>query len=813
MNSTNRIKKLLGTTLIAAAMMGGAPLGAQTAGDAQQITIPAQSLASALARFNAETGLQVVAPAELTRNRSSAVVDGVLTPEAALSALLAGTGLSYEVTSGGSYLITPAPEAPLQADGPVTLNTLTVTARRFEESLQDVPGSVLVLPDEEIERSNITDLDDIVLRAPNVNSIEGGAPTDAQLSIRGLSNLISASGTGPTNGVYIDEVIINPTGRNTGLNPTLVDLERVEVLYGPQGTTYGRGTIGGAINYVTKKPTEAFEASIEGQAASFPDGRIRGMVNGPILDNNLLNGRVTFFAEGANSFLDTPNLPDNEGLDTSDFGGRIALRSQPNDRLTIDFSATYERNNYVDSNTATEESIEAGERLLYLPNEEGDFSVDRFLTALRADYETGFGTASSITSFFIVEEDGVGDGDVSALDALVIGLKNQTRSIGQEFRFASDKLPLPYLGPTSFTVGTNFSFNRDQSENFSLSGSTLEFLFGGPGALTAESERNVTNFAVFGDVIFEPVERLELGAGVRFNLDHVEFEQSDTTSGVFLLLGGDPTSQFSDSETFTGISPKGSLTYSWTDDLSTYVTISTGYRSGGFNSSPNPVSQTFEEEKAINYEGGFRSGWLDNKVIVNGSGFATFYKDLQVFSNVPTIGLPITIIDNAAKARSIGAEISLRTFPIEGLFLGVDYGLAKTKFVEFEDSLVGDITGERLPNAPVHTFSLTGEYAHPVLDDTADAFFRTEYSYTSSFFNGVGDSIVAGEDFGSRNIINLRTGLRSENLEVELFIENLLDELYQTGETSGIVASLLGTPRQGEVGPPRHFGLRARVLF
>ncbi|MEM0944801.1 MAG: TonB-dependent receptor, partial [Pseudomonadota bacterium] len=228
---------------------------------------------------------------------------------------------------------------------------------------------------------------------------------------------------------------------------------------------------------------------------------------------------------------------------------------------------------------------------------------------------------------------------------------------------------------------------------------------------------------------------------------------------------------------------------------------------------PNNFSIEFDEERAINYEGGFRSSWFDGKLNVNGSGFATFYKDLQTFTNVPTMTMPISIIDNAAKARSIGTEISIQARPVDGLFLGADYGLALTRFVEFTDSLVGDITGERLPNAPVHSFSLIGEYAHPILQNRADAFLRGEYSYTSDFFNGVGDSLVAGEDFGNRHIVNLRAGFRADRVEVEAFVENLFDEVYQTGETSGIAASTLNEPRQGEVGPTRRFGIRARVLF
>ncbi|MEM1385420.1 MAG: TonB-dependent receptor [Pseudomonadota bacterium] len=813
---------LAGALTFAIGAMPGTPAQAQGAGDTRDYAIAAGPLDDSLSRLAREAGITLSYDPALAEGETASALTGRYTTEEALAALLAGTGLRHSFADADTVTVQRIARKNGEGSddgGPILLNELTVTARRFEESLLDVPGSVTVLSDQEIERSNITDLNDIVLRAPNVNYIEGGAPTDAQLSIRGLSNLISASGTGPTNGVYIDEVIINPTGRNTGLDPSLFDLERVEILYGPQGTTFGRGAIGGAINYVTKKPTSDFEASLEAEVGSFPDGGVRGFVNGGLLRDDLLNARLSFFGRAADGFIDTPNLDEDQGLDTSDFGARLALRSEPTERLTIDWSGAYERNNYVDSTIATEESILANDPV-YLPNEEGDVSADRLLTSLRADYELDVGTVTSLTSFFFVEEDAFSDTDVSPFDGTVADFSSETRSIAQEFRFSSEKLDVPVIGPTSFIVGTNFSFNRDETEATSIAGSdfgppTVPFFpFPLEGTSFSTDTRTVTNVAVFGDVIFEPIDRLELGAGARFNYDRVEVDSpADIFTGNVGLVSQAPFA-FADSETFTGVSPKGSARYAWTEDFSTYVAISTGYRSGGFNTgAPSVDLITFEEEKAINYEGGFRSTWLDGRLTVNGTGFATFYRDLQTFSTVPVLPMPVVLIENAARARSVGAEMSFRLSPIEGLVLGVDYGLAKTKFVEFEDSLVGDVTGESLPNAPVHTASVIGDYALPVFDDRADVFLRGEYSYTSDYFNGIGDSLINGESFGPRNIINLRTGVRAEDFEVELFVENLLDEIYQTGESSGISASLFGSPRHGEIGPRRRFGVRARVFF
>ncbi|MEM6677503.1 MAG: TonB-dependent receptor [Pseudomonadota bacterium] len=799
---------------LVAAPLGAPRFAAAEATTPVQIDLPAQSLRQSLLDLANRTGVNIIASDALVAGLSAGAVSGVLTAEEAVAQLLSGTGLSARASGSDSLIIETSPDASSADDsGALLLNELTVTARRFEETLQDVPGSVFVLPDVEIERSNITDLDDIFLRTPNVNVVERGSPTTGDISIRGISNQIGDTGTGPTNGIYVDEIILNPTGRRIGTDPALFDLERVEVLYGPQGTTFGRGTIGGAINYVTKKPTAEFEASLEAELGSDPDGRLRGVINGAVLGEDLLNARLSFFGQAADGYFDTPNLDEEQGLDSSDYGVRLALRSQPTSRLTLDLTGSYERNNYTDTIQATLDSIE-DEDLVYLPNEKGDLSADRFLTSFRAEYDTGFGTATSLTSFFMVEDGGVSDGDISALDALTFDAEAKTRSIAQEFRFNSATFDVPVLGQTSFILGTNFSFNRDETTFAQIAED--ELVFGPPlipfllpvvGTNTFSTEREISNFAVFGDAIFEPVEGLEFGVGARFTVDRVKVvDDPAVVTGNFGLVVP-PGPGFSASETFSGSSPKGSVKYDWTDNFSTYVVISTGYRSGGFNAlAPTEELLTFDEEKAINYEGGFRSSWLDGDLSVNASAFAIYYKDMQVFTTGISLSNPVTVIQNAAKARSLGAEISIQARPVEGLFLGVDYGLAKTKYIEFVDELVGaDRTGQRLPNAPTHTLNVISDYSLPVLDDRADAFLRGEYSYTST--------VADGDGFQDRHLINLRSGLRAENYEVEVFVENLFDEVYRSGSSSAFIADLFGRPRHGEVGKTRRFGIRGRILF
>lgn len=814
-----RVKSMLAACASAAALVIALP--EISAAQAQNIDVPAQPLPGALAELSAETGLQVLAPSELVSGRSSTSAAGRMTPLQALGTILSGTGLDYRTSDGGSVIVVPGSARASQlSNGNEELigEDIIVTTRRFEENLQDVPGSVVAITGEELERSNIDSIDDYVLRLPNVNYIEGGSPDTYQISIRGLSNFVGASGSGPVNGIYVDEVILNPTGTNFGLDPRLFDLDRVEVAYGPQGTTFGRGAIGGAINFVTRKPSPDFAAEVTVEAGSRPDASASGFINGAILDDSLLSARASFYVDLSDGFIETPNLSEDQGLDTQDFGARIALRSQATDALTLDLSASYELNRYVDSNLIIADNFETDGPLIYPNNFGGSFEVSKFLTTLRADYDVGIGSIISTTSFSASKSEGVGDGDVSQRDALVSFASQETSSIGQEIRFVSDDLDTGFLGSFRVIAGGNVSWNKNENASTLTTGSDplILFLSGGTtGVNTSASEQTIFNAAIFGDLTWEPTSGLEIGAGVRFNYDDVEFTRfaGSSTPNVAALLSAATPLNLQDS--YTGISPKLSLRYEWTDDFSTYLLLSTGYRSGGFNAGPVPDDRrSFDEEYAINYEGGFKSTWLDGRLRVNASAFAIFYDDIQVFASIPTPTTPISLIENAAEARSIGGELSVQAEPVDGLFLAVDYGLTNAEFVSFPNSSLNpsDLSGQTLTNAPEHTLSIVGEYNYPVLSGTADLFLRGEYSYTSDYFNSIDDP-QNDRSFGDRNIVNLRLGIRADNYELELFAENLFDEVYQTGDSSGFAANLFGEPRLGEVGESRRFGIRGTLRF
>ena len=748
--------------------------------------IPAQPLTEALIQFGRQAGLQASTDPSLVQGLRSAPVAGVMTWQQALGTLLAGTGLTYRLNGS---LVTLERAIAEPESGPLRLGDITVTARRTEELVKDVPGSVFVLPSQEIEESNIEDLEDIALFTPNLNVAETGERRFINISIRGISTLTGTQASGPTVGVYLDEVLLNPTGSSIGIDPNLFDLERAEVLYGPQGTAFGRGTIGGAVNYVTKKPTEDFEAELDGEVGSHPDGMLRGVINGSLTGDRTLIARLVAFGRYDDGFIDTPNIGGSN--DEQDYGARLSLRSQPTDRLTLDLAGSFDRTEYRVPNLATRDSIEDGGDLEFLLNRDGENRIDRALVTFRGAYDFDAGTLISNTSYLDTDTKSDNDADLTELDfGFAEGSRTQS-STGQEMRFESEAFSVPLLGQTSFLLGVNGTW-ADESLGSKF--------FDPSGAFVSELDvgKDVFDTGAFGEVRFRPIERLEVAVGGRFTYNEVEVSQAGFEDA---------------SQSFTNFSPKASLLYDWTDNLSTYALISTGFKAGGFNALGTGAlsGREFDSETATNYEAGVKSSWFDDHLFVNLSAFALFYDDIQVPETI-VIGTDVfSPIDNAASARSLGGELGIVALPLDGLQLNLNYGYADARFTDYEDSPLGDLSDEPLSNAPRHTLSFIADYSHPVFDDFADAYIRSEYSFTSSFQDTLSP---ARPKFDAYDVLNLRLGLRADRFDIEAFVENVFDETYVTGIT-GItnIADSLGISDPLEVGTPRRFGVRARVRF
>ncbi|MEM9783216.1 MAG: TonB-dependent receptor [Pseudomonadota bacterium] len=742
---------------MAVAFCVGAP-GAATGQETARYALPAQALDTSLTALAQTSGLEIVFTAETVSGLSAPGLSGVFTPEEALDRLLAGSDLDAVFVDARTVtLAQAAPPTEALDDGPVLLDEIVVTTRRTEERLAEVPGSVVVITGQEIERSNVRDTDDVILRLPNVSFVGGASPVDLNVSIRGVSNLAGFSASGPTNGIFVDGFLLNPTGGRTAINPRLLDLERVETAFGPQGTAFGRGTIGGAINYVTRKPTQDFEASFTGEIGSFPDGDGTVRLNLPL--GEATAARIVAFGEASDGFVDLDAVDDPDSVRRDGAGGRLSLRHAPSDRLTLDASISFDRTRFDGVTSATAESFADGD-----PVSEVDFiddsTLERLLVTGEAAYEFGFGVVRSKTSFLSTDNDLRLDSDDTAEDSAITLSNFEERSIAQEFRFESSAFELPPgFGTVSVNAGVSFSFNRFDQLSDSVFGddtlvffaesaggllpSALSFVLGGdpfnpdpalflvtPGAVPglladagldigvtrSDFTQDVANLGVFGDVRWRPVEELEIAAGARFHRDRVratgEQFSTDTTASLVDLGGlidptgaifGDlltiiaPIAPFEGEEVFTAVTPSASLRYDWSDDFSTYVSFGTGFRPGGFSFTTAGIL-SFDEETVRSVEAGFNASLLDGRVAIRGSGFFLDYDDIQILAADPVeaTGTVEIFVTNAASARSVGAEFGVALAPVEGLRIDVNSGINFARFTDFEDSPFEDDLGNAI---------------------------------------------------------------------------------------------------------------------
>ncbi|MEM8793729.1 MAG: TonB-dependent receptor [Pseudomonadota bacterium] len=781
-------------------ILGGMPVWqpAVATGQTIEYAIPPGPLDIALNRFAAESGVQVIYDSSLADGRTSAGASGALTQETALSAVLAGTGLSYRFT-GAATVVVERIQSSEETDQGILMAPVVVTARRTEEQLQDVPASVFVLSDEDVERSNLTDFDDATLLTPNVDFAGNDNPARIFVSVRGISDLNTAS-TGPTIGFFQDGVLQNNTGQTINLNRRIVDADRVEVIFGPQGTAFGRGTIGGAINVVTNKPTDEFEASLRTEFGSFLDFTGEAVVNLPITDD--LAVRAVAYGEFSNGFIDLPFGDTENSLGSENAGGRLSVRFTPTDRLTFDASVQFDETGVDAPAFGISESVLTGNPAV-LNGTIDELNIERLNIIGEAAYDFDFGTLRSTTAFNRTTFDGIEDFDLSPPDNSTIDRDSLERAVSQELRLETKEFTLPdNFGALSSNLGFIYSDTTGSVDPIFVVNDAL-----GTTTTLSASDTEITNIGIFGDVRWRPIERLEVAAGARFSRDRVVVDQLFSSSGPL----GSFASFFAADDTFTSVTPNASILYNWTDDITTYFSFSTGFRPGGFVSSVTGDPIQFDEERVRNFEGGFRSTWFDDRLAVNASGFALFYDDIQV---------PISFafgggIENAATARSIGAEVNIGAEPIDGLSLQGGLGLSFAKFTDFTESVTGDQTGERLPRAPRTSFTFVGDYEHPApLVRDLVPFARVEYSFRSDFSDALGSDI----ELGGFDVTNFRLGLRGEDLEITLFVENAFNEIYATESFAGSAVGFAPPPEfAGQSilvpGPTRRFGFVTTVRF
>jgi iron complex outermembrane receptor protein len=685
------------------------------------------------------------------------------------------------------------PSAALGREG-LMLEEIVVTAQRREQNLQEVPISVTAFSGTDLLLGNIDSVDEYFSLTPNVSfSADGehGGSRGVEIGIRGVNDLKSGENSVINSiGIYLDEfsVVSVPSGN---INPFLPDMERIEVLRGPQGTYFGRNSLGGALNLTTRSPTDTFEGRVTFEGNVYDTRGEMGsgtlMLNVPISENFLTRG--VFYYEDSSGKVRNIN-PDGVGTGHEYLMGRVTALWTPTERTTVRAMVLYteeeqEGDEIVTSgvwNVDTVDGYALGvtnlteavdpEGIGFWPDNQERVSRDHdeftdnesLIAVLNIRHELSDGVVlKSIT--------GVIDGEQARLfdDDLVGGWDNFFRQGEREGTSYSTELRLEVARESyDWIFGVLYANDDQEQANQVLAGSNTAAPIGplGPDPagvvllpplppglcfLCDEKDFELESVAVFTDYTWHALPRLDLTVGGRYTHDEVS-----TAVDNFGVIFPDITliGTASGEQTFDDFSPRFAARYALTDDLSVYGVISKGYKAGGtslgFNADPVNVplppviAEPFEEETVWNYELGFKSEWFDRRLRVNASAFYLDWSDLQLevfrFLVPGNLQSKFALTTNIEEAEAIGFELEFAAAVTEHFSLAGGVGYLETEIErsgpqELSGGFIVNLEGLDIPKSPPVTANLVGEYRWPVA--RGEAWIRTEYIHRDGHMSNI----------------------------------------------------------------------------
>ncbi|PKP72376.1 MAG: hypothetical protein CVT83_00290 [Alphaproteobacteria bacterium HGW-Alphaproteobacteria-5] len=728
------------------------------------------------------------------------------------------------------------------------IGDIVVTAQRREQNLQDVPVAVTAFAGDTLSDLGIQASSDIASVVPNLEiGLPGGAGNQPLIYIRGVGlSDTNRNNSGP-NGVYMDEVYISSPSAQTF---ALFDLERVEVLKGPQGTLYGRNATGGAINFIAAKPSRDFQAQGSLSYGSFDTITGEAAVGGPISDavrfriagtgthsngyvHNLLTGRRE---NGQGSFAlrgqIAADLTENLDALLRVHGGRVDVRSPQFRSLGVLDPAT--------GDVCTSEAIwanQCGNAFGYVsPDGFYDGMYDRsdrlksknWGTALRLNWHLGDVTLTSISAYDYDDKLHREDTDASPNALLHIDYGVRAKTVTQELRLSGSG------GGFNWVVGGYYLrevLKQNQTADLfpELRGLTPDggadpdgnATGGVPVLFSRTLNRQKTEAAaIFGQVEIELTSALRATAGGRYNYERKRFDtvtqiEDDVIDGTPIPGGIVPLYAFNNAKSFKNISFKLGLDYDIADDVMAYASVSTGFKSGGFNGgflSFDPAeaaiqAQPFDEETLTAYEIGLKSTLFDRRLRFNAAAFYYDYKDLQLYTLINNGNIPISLLDNAANAAIYGAEFEMVARPVDRLDITMNLGLLNTEIKNFV-TLNADYSGNRLPLSPKVSFNGVASYEIPLSGDIALA-IQPSFSYRSShFFSTDNNPLLKQPGYW---LLGGRVAVKDEDgrWEAAFFARNLTRKKYIN---FAVDLADFGFVEQFQ-GQPRMFGAELRFKY
>lgn len=716
----------------------------------------------------------------------------------------------------------------------MVLEEVIVTATKRSESLQDVPVAVNAFTADTIQEAGIHNADDLAIMTPSLTANGNVSPFASRLQIRGIGTAQSDPALEPSVGLFVDGVFMGRTG--LGMSD-LTDIERIEVLQGPQGTLYGKNTNAGAISVVTKRPNlEEFEGYVEASAGNYGMDKLTVAASGPLSDT--LAYRLSGNIHQRDGYFDNSGGDDQN--DADDWNAQGKLLWVPSEQLSVLLSGSHvDRDTSCCAADSTQgEAVQVELALQGFAQDKNDpydyeiatnidsaFAMESDLLSLHIEYAAQWGDITSITAWNDYEYSQGLDPGRSQLDILNhLGENYAGDSLSQELRLDASlgenidyQLGLFYYeqetqrgdGSAFIAIGDDFIAIADQ-QGLPFPFPTIGFIAQPGDLLYGENIWKNDTLALFGQATWHIGDRWHLTGGLRWTDEEREAQLFSENESSALLA---PTITFlsSVSTPIDARLDRSSENVDWLlkaaydlgDASMIYMSASTGSKSGNFNGvSGSPDEREFDDEDTLSYELGLKSTLLGARLRLNAAAFYTQIDEYQSQQQLATgIG---TFVSNEGEVEVSGVDIQLDALPLPNLTL-----TAGLLYMDKYEITAGPNEGLALP----YTADLSGNLSATLVLPLANGglYMRADYIFIDDHVTNVGSAdVLEDKDFDDRTLLNAKVGWRNDNWNLSIWGKNLTEDEYASQTT---VTQLFSGQDSYYLAPPRTYGANLRYDF
>lgn len=699
----------------------------------------------------------------------------------------------------------------------VSLQAVTVTATRRAESLQKVPVAVSVVDGEQLERDNRNGVASIVQQVPSLNFRTGASNKDTSLFIRGVGTISTSPGVEPTVATVIDGVVYGRPGQAT---LDLLDLERIEVLRGPQGTLFGKNASAGVLNIVTKAPTEETHGYIDQSYYSGNESRTRFGIGGSLIPDTLKGSLTTLFGSYDGNVDNRANGHEVNGYNRK--GVRGKLEFTPNDDLTVTLAADYMQSHDDAPNGVVSKALTPAFAGALAPVSASGHSrdiasdyrshvedINKGLSA-QLDWNLGDYTLTSITAWRGWNNTQWQDGDrLATITSAFPGTEDKGDlsydQYSQEVRLASPK------GEFVEYVGGLFYMHGKDDETYRRTLVTPAGSQRGIADYTTTSD----SYSAFGETTFNFTSRLRGIAGLRWTHDDLEYDHRRVSTSATTVSGIQPGTRSSGSVDEDGWSGRLGVQYDLSDDVMAYVTYSRGYKGPAynvfFNMQPRDTD-ALKPETSNTWEAGIKASAWDNRLTTNLAVFHSEYDNYQANFFDTVANQVVTRLINAGSVSTEGVELDYALQATQNLKLSGALAYTRARIDQFScpagAAASCNVDGKTLPYSPDWKSYVRADYSIP-LANGLDVELGTDYSWQSEVQYDISQNPDTKQ--GAYGIWNASIALAdyTNGWRVALLGKNLADKSYSPMLASGSGYIYRAVPRDDE----RYFGVQLRKDF